>query len=328
LRKVETGQPGAADPVLVELHLARILASVNHIEESSSRLKQLAAENPDRWEVQDALGQIAWRRGSLEEAKDAMRKAVGLKPPAWNVYYDYARLAFSDEGEGAAVLAALGEVVRLNPTHLEARLLTGEQMYRMKQYREAIDHYKAIKSVTPAFAARLFVGLAWANLGAEQLEDARLAVLSAVKYVRDDRSKQDVDRILDYLNRRREAEKAATAAASLDSTAPSTRRSVAPAPDEVRTIEAKPILSSVRGVLKHVDCDVNSAKLTVASAGKTIQLLISDPGTITIRNQPGSSINLFCGPQTKAIQIVVEYLDKSDTKADTIGEVRAVEFLN
>jgi len=162
----------------------------------------------------------------------------------------------------------------------------------------------------------------------EQLTDARIAAISALKHVRDDRDKQNVDRILDYLNRRQEAENAAAAAASVDSTAPSTTRPVAPDPDEVRTIQASSILSSVRGVLKHVDCGANGAKLTVASAAKTMQLLISDPGAITIRNQPGSSINLTCGPQTKAIQVAVEYLDKSDTKTGTLGEVRALEFLN
>jgi tetratricopeptide (TPR) repeat protein len=276
LRKIQVGQPGRADPVLAQLHLARVLASVNLVQEASSRLKQLAAANSDRWEVQDALGQIAWRTGAFAEATGALRKAVALKPPAWHVYYDYARLASSDQGEGAAVLAALREVLRLNPTHLEAKLLAGEQMYRMRQYREAIEHYKTIKSVTPALAGCLFIGMAWAHLGTEQLEDARSAALSADKYAREDRDKQDVARILDYLNRRKDATNLAVSAAAVDDTAPVFRRQAPPARDGVSAFEVKRMPNSVRGTLKQVDCDANGARLTVVSAEKTIHLLISD----------------------------------------------------
>ena len=75
----------------------------------------------------------------------------------------------------------LREAVRLNPTHLEAKILTAEQLYRMKQYGDALVQYKAVKSVTPDLAVRLFLGMAWAHLGAEQYAEARLAGLAAHK---------------------------------------------------------------------------------------------------------------------------------------------------
>ena len=86
---------------------------------------------PNRWEAHDALAQVHWRRGRLEQARDELRQAVRLKPSAWSPWWDYARLAQNEPGERNEVLAALREVVRLNPKNLDAQLLLGHHLVTM-----------------------------------------------------------------------------------------------------------------------------------------------------------------------------------------------------
>jgi len=86
--KVGGAEPRKAEDFVVELHLARIRASTGHADEALARLERLAAASPNRWEAQDALGQVAWRKGKIEQARTAFRKAVELKPESWSVYVD------------------------------------------------------------------------------------------------------------------------------------------------------------------------------------------------------------------------------------------------
>ena len=104
--------------------------------------------------------------------------------------------------------------MRLNPGHIDATLLLGEQMYRMKKYGEAVAHYKAIKTIPAANATRMYVGMAWACLGISQPAAARSAVALARKYAREDRDKHGVDRLVEYLDYLEKSENASLLAAS------------------------------------------------------------------------------------------------------------------
>ena len=90
----------------------------------------------------------------------------------------------------------------------------------------------------------------------------------------------------------------------------------------------QPLPSSITGSLDQVGCDATRARLRLSAGGKTVRLLIADPDAITITNQPGSSVSLSCGDQNPPKRVNIQYIDKPDSGGNSVGEVRAIEFLN
>ncbi len=334
LEKFARFEPKPADPFEVELHLARIKADTGHTEEAWSRLQKLKANNPERWEIYEAIGSVAVRRRDMLAAEAAYRRAVNLKPDDWSVYWNYAKVAQQDPAQKEPVLAALQQTIKLNSANVDAIIALSEQLSWMNRPTEALEVLKPVKSVTPERAVRLFLAKAHANIGLNELEAARIAALRAKKYAKPGQYSAELDRVFDYLARRRDADrqrKELEEARKTGSPAQAVPVPAPPAPMLARAETPQPKQpansSRIEGILKNVECLGGKARLNIESGRGPVNLLIADPGAIEIRNQPGSSVNLLCGPQPAASRVAVEYREAADAKHKTTGEVRSIEFL-
>jgi len=281
------------------------------------------------------LGQVAWRKGKIEQARTAFRKAVELKPESWSVYWDYARLTGQDKSEQVEVLAALRRTVELNPEHVDAQLQLGHYLSQMERFADALAAFDAVHKVTPDRAPRLFPGKAYAAIRLENWQVARLAALNAMKYATDDRDKERAYELIAYLNRRQQAElaekkmteSAPRSAAEGDDERPVLARTAPPSPKTLpggmvveELTREEPLLSRVQGWLVNVDRGAGHAVLVVQTPeSKTVRLQIYDPDKITIRNEPGSTVTLTCGQQHPQPRVTVEFLDRVDEKARTLA---------
>ena len=319
LQKIPASEPKPADDFDVELALAR-LAAVTSGKQSDAvaRLERLTAQQPDRWESWEALAQVAWRRNDRVAAAKYFKRAVDLKPPVWNVYWDYAKVA--DPNDSEAVIGALKRSLELNGNNTDARLLLGYQLYMAERFKEAVTVYKTIPSIDGDRAPQLFLGIAHAAARAGDWTEAESAVAQAKKYAKTPSDVNGANLLADYLERR----KSAAAAPDQPVLAPT------PAVQEATAAAARPAVSEnvwkIRGLLRQVDCMDAQARLRIMAGSRTITLVIADPDQIVLTNKPGTSMTLTCGAQPEGTDVTVEYVPKKDEKAGTEGEVRGIEF--
>jgi tetratricopeptide (TPR) repeat protein len=321
---VKVSEPRPADPFEVELALARLTAMLDRRDEAAARLGRLTMDQPKRWEPFEALGQLAWRKGEMDRARNWFLKAVELQPENWHVYWDYARLARVGGVPDVPVVDALRRLLKLNQSHLDAKLMLAEELYRDKQYSEAQGIYAGITKVDPDRATRLFLGKAYVLLRLQGFQEARAEAEKVLKYAKEPSRISSAESILKFLDQREEFEKRGhslpveSTAAGLSPEAPGTQT--------VRPAE-QPILPAVRGVLREIECRGTTARLLLQAGQRQIGFIIADPGRVVNRNSPGTGIDLTCGKQRPGVNVLIEFEEKPDDELGTLGEVRAIEFL-
>src|SRR5262249_39747453 len=84
--------------------------------------------------------------------------------------------------------------------------------------------------------------------------------------------------------------------------------------------------ASIYGSFLRLEClNGQQARMVIqTSDGKTVQLLIHDPGAISLSG--GGEKTLGCGPQSGLPRVHVEYEGKPDAKLRTSGDVVLIEF--
>lgn len=303
LQKIEVGDPRPATELETGLTLAKLTGLLRRREEASRRFEELAKAYPDNWEIHEAIGHLSWQEGDLAKAKASLKRAVELKPASWKTYWDYARLAQGEPG----VVDSLRSALRINPELVDARMMLGFELYRAKNYKDALDTLSPIKRVTPERAPSFFLVKAYCAMHTGNKTEARTWAESGKKYAKTPTDIAQADSILEYLDRSAQA---------------GTERMIAPSHE---TAKAEENLSVVRGVLEQIDCFVNKARIHLVANSTRMSLLIRDPDTVKLKNADSSSVNVTCGPQ-KNTRVIIEYRPKDDAELKTSGDIVSMEF--
>ncbi|BBM71115.1 tetratricopeptide repeat protein [Rhodothermus marinus] len=117
------------------------------------------------------VGQLqrAYRAGERATAL-ALADSVVLRAPAWPDGYVWKAVVLRELGQLRAAEAALREALRLQPDHVEARLLLARVLQQQGQLREALGQYRqALHRATGTLRAA-----AWLQLGHAYRELGRL----------------------------------------------------------------------------------------------------------------------------------------------------------
>ncbi len=85
----EASAPSSFD---VDLTLADLLAATHRTEEATQEYGRLAKENPDRPEVQESLGYLAWQERDVPQARNHFGKALAADGKDARMCFDYAML--------------------------------------------------------------------------------------------------------------------------------------------------------------------------------------------------------------------------------------------
>ena len=316
LQKMPVPETKPASEFDVELTLARLTGITGKTEEAQIRLERLTEQQPDKWEPWEALAQVAWRKNDRPAAAKYLKRAVDLKPPVWDVYWNYAQLA--ERTESAAIIDALQRSLVLNGANTDARILLGYELYAAGRYKESVQVYKTVRSVDAERAPRLFLGLAYSAARAGDWQEAETAVAQAQINAKEPADISSANQLAEYLQQR----KAVPAAPAVPDG--STGRALTPLPGDAVPVPEN--TWKLRGMLRQVDCMSGRARLRVAAGSRIVSLLIADPDKVNVSNKPGSSMNLTCGAQPAGTDVTVEYVPKADKEQGTEGEVRALEF--
>ena len=178
------------------LALAELLANRRgRSEEARAAYDQLAAQYPDRWEVQEGLAQFAWQQRRLTDAAKYFARAVELGCRNLASFLLYARvLGYNNQPKEEA--AVLSKAATLFPESDEVQLELGATLVRNGSYGEAAAALLAIKKVgTAEQAYRLFYNLAYAQYRLGDTDHARENSDKARTYTKIPAAIADIDRL-------------------------------------------------------------------------------------------------------------------------------------
>jgi hypothetical protein len=73
----------------------------------------------------------------------------------------------------------------------------------------------------------------------------------------------------------------------------------------------------VEGTLTRVDCDVDPVRLVISLApGKTVELVVANPGAVELLNAEGVSTTLVCGEQSRPLAVEYTAATKNITRIE------------
>jgi len=326
--------PKAADAPEVEtgagmdarLALAELLASSRgKIEQANDAYSSLAAEFPERWEVEAGWGEFCWSRRNTDDAVRHYERAVELGGKDARLFLDYGRVLYYSNRIGDCI-DILGKGASLNPDNDELRIEIGAAYVRHGNYGAALAELGSVKQVKSAQAYRYFFNLASAESRLDKTTEAKADAAKARTFARNPGELA----LLDSLDRLLGTPPAPANSNPPPRTAGRETGPVrlvdrAPTPDfEAGRMEPAPALPSAEGAFEDLECG-KSARLQVRVDGKIRIFVITDPSSVTIRSGNGAAVDLQCGPQKPPRAVRIEY-QASSGQPDSAGLVRALEF--
>lgn len=287
----------------------------------------------------EGLGLLALKAGRKQEALPLFESAIASGSASARAYLEAGVL----QPDNAKANAYLQKAAELNP-------LWSEPPYRLAQRETQLDR----KAILLAKAASLeprnieyWQVLARTYTAANQFKDAQKAWGGAERAAASDQERAHIRALrlevqgeradFEAAERKRIADEQArdlervknASMADIHAAEDAARKKLnpngaAPPKPEIWWNEEH-AAATIAGTMQRVDCVGKRAKVILQSDdGSTLQLLVSDPGKITLVN--GAVKALACGPQKPARNVNVGYNPKVDKRLGTAGEVVSIEF--
>ncbi|MGH9658142.1 MAG: tetratricopeptide repeat protein [Bryobacteraceae bacterium] len=258
-----------------------------------------------------ALADLLYLLRRRTEARAALAELARAHPEDWEIEVALSRLAWRDDDD-AGVKRHFARAIELGTTNAKvyadyAMILRAEG----GRNEEATAMLRRAVELDPELdEARYALGMAEFHAG--RWEEA-IGELSRVKKVTGERSRS-YHRALAWahekLGRRDEARRYAAAAGDPDLAALLAR---GPDPPVLRER-----IEKFEGTLEAVECEGAAARFEFLTGGRRVSLAVRDPGSVTIRNAKGQSVEFPCGPQN-ATAVSVVFLPEE-------GVIRSIEF--
>lgn len=330
---------------------ADLFAAINNVDRAKAAYTALALQNPDRPEIPQSLGYLAWQKHDSEAARVQFEKAftAGSKDP--QLCFHLAMFELNGGNGQAKAIPALRRALELKPDYLDARLELGMAELNAKAYPEAIADLLRIKQIDPTRAGRYFNALAYAYTQTGNVPQARKQIEAATKWDSTDDDKERTASLLRYLDARAQAEqhnKANGSVAVQPEPAPEqinekgeTRPRLARAPAAPATPFAPPSPNSpanpfvargqkvlrAEGTAKEVGCQ-GGLQITILSGGTLMTFAIPKPDMVLLKHNSEYTFDFTCGPQ-KPFPIAVEYIPAEHAvkiAGKIAGDVKSLEF--
>jgi tetratricopeptide (TPR) repeat protein len=147
--------------MLAKLALAEMLAeSPGKLAQATALYDRIAHDYPHRWEVEAALGRVAYRERHNPDAVTHFAQASKLGANDARMFVDYAR-ALNVTAHATEAVAELREAIRLDPALQEAHYDLGLALLRASSWREAMAELQLARPLKPQQASRYFYGMAY-----------------------------------------------------------------------------------------------------------------------------------------------------------------------
>ena len=308
----------------VKLTLADLIGEPGRESEVEKRLTELIAEDPQRPEPLVAYGYLDLRRRNYENARKDFQKAFELGSRNTRMLWDYGRTAAGENRPEA--MRAFSRLLEDEPDRIDVRLFLAGVQLTEKQPQEALWTLRPINKVSQENAPRLFKLMAYAQLEAGDVQEARNAVQRWTQNAQSPDDREEADRFQKYLASARPGEKPAAVPAMQDSGPPRLSRR----DDTAETLQSRPAIApqlpSIGGAFVRLDCDGPAATVVLETNQGTEKLLIQDPSRVRVDGQAGRTVDLACGPQPAATSVEIEFEKIPNPRAGIVGFVRTIHF--
>jgi tetratricopeptide (TPR) repeat protein len=308
--------------------LADLLALTHKTQEALSAYQQLAASNPDKPDVEESLGYLAWQSGLSQAARDHFAKALAAGTKNAQMCYDYAMLSRYGPDAAKNAAPAFQRALELKPDYVEAHLQFGLMLVNARDYLQAIAQLRQIKKVDEGQAEWLFPALALAYFETGDKGNARANAELAKKWAKTPEQRERADAVLEAL----EPKKTMARMAPAQEVVPRIQRAersefqvVEQGPPANPFVEQTDKMSRVEGIAQRLDCSGKTARFHVL-VGKTAMIFeIPDPDRVLITHSGEMKHEFACGVQ-KPYKVAVDYAVLEDAKPGVAGIVRGLEF--
>jgi hypothetical protein len=205
------------------------------------------------------------------------------------------------------------------------RIAVAEAQLRDHQAATSIatlEEMVKLKILTKADAPRFFLTASYAYLELQNLEKARANFDRVGEYLKEERDKQEAQRLGSYLSqieqaRSRGAQVAAAPRVRSEEIRPAAR------PDTEAKVQTFPDTPSAEGTFEELLCE-DKAKVVLKTAGGMMKFVIDDPQKIVVAGKEGGKADLNCGQQ-KPVPMKVEY-DPAKPGSGYDGTVKVLYF--
>jgi choline-sulfatase len=165
-------------PLLQQLLQAQTDRVAGRLDEAARRLEALAQKDRENPAVFLTLSTVYSRRGDLQGAIKAAKRAVALDPESVPAVLDLA-LAFQAIGSVDEAATGFARVLALDPDNLKALLVLGEIHQKRGEHERAFELFQRAVAIAPRLA-RARISLGSAALELNRLDVAEAALKQAV----------------------------------------------------------------------------------------------------------------------------------------------------
>ncbi len=299
--------------------LADLLLTNGDLNRAEGMYRTLANEQPDSAPALVALGNIAFRKGDRQTAREEWRLAMAQGIRDARLCYEYSILA-EDAGLPAdEVGAALRRAIELKPDFDDARYKLALLENNHGHYESAVQQLRAMRSVGAKRAYGYWTAMASALTEMDHREEAKQAAAMALHYATSAEERASAKRLA-YV-----AATDLTVQFSRDGNGNLqliTARKPHGSGDWNPFIEPGDHIQYVEGQIRKVEC--SAGKITgfrVESASGAIEVSLPDPTHVLIR---GGTPEFVCGAEDGR-KVAIEYAT-SGKQGATDGILRGMQF--
>lgn len=319
-----------------DLVLADLLATIGHRDQAKAAYERLAQANPNKPEIPQSLGYLAWQGGDKETARQDFEKAFAAGEEDPQMCFYLAMLEREARQPDDKVIPPLLRALKARNDYFDARLQLAQVELNAHNYQAALAAFIQLRNVPEERAAMVFNGMAFAYTQIGNFEEARKAADNARKWDRTEADTHQTDDLMRYLESRdtasRKREQIATAKAPLaeataSEAAPALRRSTAPPESAEKIAPAAPreMLQRVEGTAKSLDCGGKVPRFTIIAGPKTLSFEMANPERIQLKHNGHATFDFNCGQQ-KPFAVAIEYVPARDPSQGVEGAIRTIEF--
>jgi tetratricopeptide (TPR) repeat protein len=325
----EEAEVSPVSPFDSDLALADLLAAINKRDQAQAAYEKLAQLNPDKPEVPQSLGYLAWQRGNNDAARQYFEKAFATGGNDPQMCLHLAELERAASQPDDKIIPPLLRALKSRPDYFDARLELALAEVNARNFEGALAAFVQLHNLPSDKAAMVFNGIAYAYTQTGDLVQARKYAINARKWNRTDDETRQTDDLIRYLNERESAEKenariSPPQLAEPDSSQRPSLRRTPMAESEVAPPRER--RARVEGIAKSLDCSAEVARLSVLVGQNTITFALTEPDKIILKHDGNATFDFSCGPQ-KPLPISIEYVPVENPAAQGVaGVVRQIEF--
>lgn len=288
-------------------------------------LERLAQQDPKRPEPYRGLGYLALRTGRREEATQEFGKAFERGDRDAKLLWNYGRLLEPSHEKDA--IRVLSELLSQDAERTDVRLELAETQLRANQAMAALDTIRAIHTVTPADAPRLFRIAVYAHLRNGDQDSAKKTAKHFLDIAKTDEDRAAAELLVSQAAARN-AEVEVGPAEVTEGGKPRLRR-VDPSAESKGLSRPGPPPSErawASGRFVELDCRGKQALMIIeAAAGRNI-FLIENPDSVVITAGSDGPVAMACGAQKTPVKVEVGYDPPPANQAGVQGVVRTLAF--